>query len=92
MKSNEYFIGERLRIVSAATAASWVVGDRAIATLTPDERRSVFKEVARNIVKTDRERRKYRLSTDTGGAIYRAMEWAFRAGVAFSKLDRSDDK
>lgn len=92
MKSDDHSMSGRLSIVSAATAASWIAGDRAIETLTPDERKSVFKEVARNIVKTDRERRKCRLSTDTGGAIYRAMEWASRAGAGRSRTDKSGDE
>lgn len=44
-------------------------------------RRSMFREVARHIVKTDRESRKYGVTVDTAGAIARALEQAFKAGA-----------
>jgi hypothetical protein len=45
-------------------------------------RKGEFRETARDIVWKDREGRKYRRSVDTGGAILRAMESAYRLGVA----------
>lgn len=46
-----------------------------------DEFRKVqFRELARDILKTDRERRKYGMAQDTGGAIARALEQAYQRG------------
>lgn len=47
----------------------------------PTARRLMFRETARHIVRTDRERRKYGLTVDTAGAIARALEQAFKAGA-----------
>lgn len=48
----------------------------------PAKRRAAFREIARAIVRTDRERRKFGLTVDTGGAVARALERAFQAGMA----------
>lgn len=45
------------------------------------KRRAAFREIARAIVRTDRERRKFGLTVDTGGVVARALEKAFQAGV-----------
>lgn len=47
----------------------------------PQQRKALFREHAREIVRADRSRRKYGLSVDTAGAIVRALEQAFKAGV-----------
>lgn len=47
----------------------------------PTARRTMFRETAQDIVRTDRERRKYGVTVDTAGAIARALEQAFKAGA-----------
>lgn len=45
-------------------------------------RKGVFREVARDILWKDRESRKYGASQDTGGSIARALEQAYKLGLA----------
>lgn len=48
----------------------------------PTTRNGVFREVARDIVWEDRDSRKFGASPDTGGSITRALELAYRLGLA----------
>lgn len=47
----------------------------------PAARKGVFREVARDILRKDRDGRKYGVSQDTGGAIARALEQAYKLGL-----------
>lgn len=46
------------------------------------DRKGEFREIAREIVWKDRQNRKYGSTVDTGGAITRAMEQAYKLGLA----------
>ena len=48
----------------------------------PQSRKGEFRETARRIVLNDRESRKFGHSVDTGGAIARALEAAYKLGLA----------
>lgn len=48
-------------------------------------RKGEFREIARDIVWKDRNNRKYGRSVDTGGAITRALEAAYRLGLEHSR-------
>ena len=85
MRTEDHPFAERLRIVPPAEAASWAIGQADVSEVSAVQRKAAFTSVGRDILKTDRERRKYGLSVDTGGAIRRALEWAFKAGVAFGQ-------
>ena len=50
-------------------------------------RKALFREVAREIVAKDRYDRKHGLAVDTGGAIARAMERAYRQGFEDAQLE-----
>lgn len=52
-------------------------------------RKARYREIARKIVKDDRFRRKYGLVVDTGGAIARALERAFKEGYCAAKDGKS---
>ena len=45
------------------------------------QHKTLFRETARNIVRTDRVKRRDREAVDTAGAIARAMQLAYRLGV-----------
>lgn len=45
-------------------------------------RKAEFKEIAREILRKDREHRKAGMAVDTGGSIARALERAYKAGIA----------
>jgi hypothetical protein len=49
-------------------------------------RKGIFKDVASDIVHTDRHHRKYGYSVDTGGTITREMENAYKLGLAHGSL------
>ena len=44
------------------------------------QHKTLFRETARNIVRTDRVKRSFREAVDTAGAIARAMQQAYRLG------------
>lgn len=48
--------------------------------IVKQHRRAEFKEIARDIIWNDREKRKYGHSVDTAGAIARALEKAYQRG------------
>jgi hypothetical protein len=48
---------------------------------SPIQRKALFREMARDIVRADRLKRKYEQSVDTAGAIARALEETFRLGL-----------
>lgn len=48
--------------------------------IVKQHRLAEFKEIARNVVWNDREKRKYGYSVDTAGAITRALEKAYQRG------------
>lgn len=50
-------------------------------------RKGEFRETARDIVWKDRENKKIGRSADTGGAISRAMEAAYKLGLAHGSVD-----
>ena len=50
----------------------------------PTARKGVFRELARDILWKDRDSRKYGASQDTGGSIARALEQAYKLGLAHS--------
>ena len=50
-------------------------------------RKGEFREVARDILRKDRDSRKYGVTVDTGGSITRALENAYKLGVAHGKSD-----
>jgi hypothetical protein len=53
-------------------------------------RKGEFRETARDIVWKDRNSKKYGRSVDTGGAIARAMEAAYRLGVSHGGSHKVD--
>lgn len=53
-----------------------------LALLEPGNRKGEFREKAREIVSHDRECRKYGRTVDTAGAVTRAMEAAYKLGLA----------
>jgi hypothetical protein len=55
-------------------------------------RRARFREIARDILRKDRRDRKSGLTVDTGGAIARALERAYRQGFAEAQVDREPTK
>jgi hypothetical protein len=59
----------------------------------PDALRKIrFRETARNILRTDRVKRQFGQAVDTGGALARAMEQAYRLGFEDALADPSDRK
>jgi hypothetical protein len=54
-------------------------------------RKSLFREMARDIVWKDRNSRKYGLAQDTGGSIARAMEQAYKLGFSQAKSDKQPE-
>lgn len=50
-----------------------------------------FKEIARDILSKDREFRKYGRNIDTGGAIKRALENAYKLGLQHAKLPAQEE-
>jgi hypothetical protein len=55
-------------------------------------RKGVFREVARDILWKDRNARKSGASQDTGGSIARALEQAYKLGLAHATLGEVPDK
>lgn len=49
-------------------------------------RKAEFKEIAREILRKDRECRKYGMPVDTGGSIARALENAYKLGKSHGEL------
>ena len=52
----------------------------------PAARKGLFREVARDILWKDRDSRKYGASQDTGGSIARALEQAYKLGLAHATV------
>jgi hypothetical protein len=48
--------------------------------LRDQRRKATFREIGRQIIRSDRERRKYGLTVDTTGSIARALERAYQQG------------
>lgn len=55
-------------------------------------RKGEFRETSRDIVSKDRFSKKYSLSADTGGAIARALEAAYKLGLAHGGDRKADDR
>lgn len=60
------------------------------AFMDPTTRKGEFREVARDIVWKDRQSRKYGPTVDTGGAITRAMEQAYKLGLEHGRQPQTE--
>lgn len=72
---------QRMKVVSAAQAASWILGDIPVENADKAKRKEAFRRVAKSITSGKSERAKHGFNSDTNGEIARAMEWALQAGL-----------